>query len=201
MASRTGTLSGGFDDLNIPGNDPASAGAGVTIDYSAMCRTEEDSVASVYTRLGVPYEPQRMGTRGNRGHLYVPITRDEENAGDTGAETADTPDGSPQRSHPNTLGQGQVYYYHRDHLGSTQSVTDGTGDFTQFVEYTPWGEVFVELKGDSVLTTPFLFNGKELDEETGLYYYGARYYDPNQNYPVGKENRKEILSFLLIIPL
>ena len=27
--------------------------------------------------------------------------------------------------------------------------------------------------------TPYLFNGKELDVETGLYYYGARYYDPN----------------------
>jgi RHS repeat-associated protein len=24
----------------------------------------------------------------------------------------------------------------------------------------------------------YKFNGKELDEETGLYYYGARYYDP-----------------------
>jgi len=32
-----------------------------------------------------------------------------------------------------------------------------------------------------VLTTPFLFNGKELDEETGLYYYGARYYDPKMS--------------------
>ena len=27
-------------------------------------------------------------------------------------------------------------------------------------------------------TMPYLFNGKELDTETGLYYYGARYYDP-----------------------
>jgi RHS repeat-associated protein len=26
--------------------------------------------------------------------------------------------------------------------------------------------------------TPYLFTGKELDEETGLYYFGARYYDP-----------------------
>ena len=30
----------------------------------------------------------------------------------------------------------------------------------------------------STYRTPFKFNGKELDEETGLYYYGARYYDP-----------------------
>src|SRR5712691_13390392 len=26
--------------------------------------------------------------------------------------------------------------------------------------------------------TPYLFSAKELDEETGLYYFGARYYDP-----------------------
>ena len=26
--------------------------------------------------------------------------------------------------------------------------------------------------------TPYLFNAKEFDEETGMYYYGARYYDP-----------------------
>jgi len=31
---------------------------------------------------------------------------------------------------------------------------------------------------DSYYRSPFKFNGKELDEETGLYYYGARYYDP-----------------------
>ena len=30
----------------------------------------------------------------------------------------------------------------------------------------------------SYYKTPYKFNGKELDEETGLYYYGARYYDP-----------------------
>ncbi|WP_317126985.1 RHS repeat-associated core domain-containing protein [Apibacter raozihei] len=27
----------------------------------------------------------------------------------------------------------------------------------------------------------FVCNGKELDEETGLYYYGARYYNPRES--------------------
>ncbi len=39
------------------------------------------------------------------------------------------------------------------------------------------GEVFLEERNNT-WNTPFLFNGKELDEETGLYYYGARYYNP-----------------------
>jgi RHS repeat-associated protein len=35
-----------------------------------------------------------------------------------------------------------------------------------------------EQLGSNYYNTPYKFNGKELDEETGLYYYGARYYDP-----------------------
>jgi RHS repeat-associated protein len=40
----------------------------------------------------------------------------------------------------------------------------------------PFGEVFIEERNNT-WNTPYLFNAKELDEETGLYYYGARYYD------------------------
>ena len=62
------------------------------------------------------------------------------------------------------------------------SVTDSLGTTVQQVEYTPWGEVFVERRfGSSGYESPYLFNGKELDEETGLYYYGARYYDPKMS--------------------
>ncbi len=45
------------------------------------------------------------------------------------------------------------------------------------MEYVPFGEVFIEERNNT-WNTPYLFNGKELDEETGLYYYGARYYNP-----------------------
>lgn len=71
------------------------------------------------------------------------------------------------------------YYIHSDHLGSSSYITDTDGEVSQHVEYVPFGEVFIEeLSSSAKLNTPFLFNGKELDEETGLYYYGARYYDP-----------------------
>ncbi|WP_302575434.1 RHS repeat-associated core domain-containing protein, partial [uncultured Duncaniella sp.] len=45
------------------------------------------------------------------------------------------------------------------------------------IEYVPFGEVFIEER-NNVWNTPYLFNAKEFDEETGMYYYGARYYDP-----------------------
>ena len=47
----------------------------------------------------------------------------------------------------------------------------------QHVEYVPFGEVFIE-ELNNIWNTPYLFNAKELDEETGMYYYGARYLDP-----------------------
>jgi len=45
-------------------------------------------------------------------------------------------------------------------------------------EYFPYGETWVHNKAVAEQeSTPYKFTGKELDPETGLYYYGARYYD------------------------
>ncbi|MBO9201949.1 MULTISPECIES: SpvB/TcaC N-terminal domain-containing protein [Niastella] len=77
----------------------------------------------------------------------------------------------------NTPDDNFLYYYHPDHLGSTGYVTDASGEVYEHMEYFPFGETFVQEHSNTD-RTPYLFNGKELDEETGLYYYGARYYDP-----------------------
>jgi len=69
------------------------------------------------------------------------------------------------------------YFYHPDHLGSSSYVTDIDGEIFQHVEYFPFGETFFQ-ESSNTQRTPYLFTGKELDEETGLYYFGARYYDP-----------------------
>ena len=70
-----------------------------------------------------------------------------------------------------------VFFYHSDHLGSTSYITDLQGNATQFVCYKPYGEALVDEHNTSY-EQPWKFNGKELDSETGLYYYGARYYEP-----------------------
>ncbi len=69
------------------------------------------------------------------------------------------------------------YFYHPDHLGSSSYVTDVDGEIFQHLEYFPFGETWVE-ESSNTQRTPYLFTGKELDEQTGLYYFGARYYDP-----------------------
>jgi RHS repeat-associated protein len=70
-----------------------------------------------------------------------------------------------------------LFFYHPDHIGSTNYVTDVNGKLYEHLEYFPFGETWVE-ENSNQQRTPFLFSAKELDEETGLYYFGARYYDP-----------------------
>ena len=70
-----------------------------------------------------------------------------------------------------------TYFYHPDHLGSTSIITNSYGEITQNISYIPYGEVFVEETSGG-WQSPYYFNAKELDEEKGLYYYGARYLDP-----------------------
>jgi len=65
-------------------------------------------------------------------------------------------------------------YYHSDHLGSSNVITNTFGEQVSLCEYTPYGIIAKEVGS---FTTPYKFTGKELDS-TGLYYYGARYYDP-----------------------
>jgi RHS repeat-associated protein len=80
----------------------------------------------------------------------------------------------------NGIGKYNKHYYTGNHLSSTQLVTDGTGVAVQQVEYSPFGEVVNEYNIDwsSGQVPDFKFNGKELDEENGMYYFEARYQSP-----------------------
>jgi RHS repeat-associated protein len=67
-----------------------------------------------------------------------------------------------------------VRYFHSDHLGSSNIVTNETGERIAHTEFTPYGSISVQ---DGSYDPKYKFTGKERDE-TGLYFYGARYYDP-----------------------
>ncbi|HEX2059530.1 MAG TPA: RHS repeat-associated core domain-containing protein [Thermoanaerobaculia bacterium] len=73
----------------------------------------------------------------------------------------------------------KVYFHHADHLGSAQFITDERATVFQHLQYFPSGEIWVDERSESQ-RTPHLFSGKELDEETGLSYFGHRYYDARQ---------------------
>ena len=73
----------------------------------------------------------------------------------------------------------RIYFFHNDHLGTSTILTDGSGNPYQFFLNLPFGETMFEQHSYTEdYNNPYKFNGKELDEETGFYYYGARYYDP-----------------------
>ena len=66
-----------------------------------------------------------------------------------------------------------TYYYHPDHLGSTQLVTNSTGGVVENTSYEPYGNT---IEGSD---SRYSYNSKERDIGTDLLYYGARYYYSN----------------------
>ena len=78
---------------------------------------------------------------------------------------------------PNDTTKEETFFYHSDHLGSTSYITDDKANITQYDAYLPYGELLVDEHSSSE-DLPYKFNGKQFDDETGLYYYGARYMNP-----------------------
>ena len=91
---------------------------------------------------------------------------------------------------PNDTTKEETFFYHSDHLGSTSYITDDRANITQYDAYLPYGELLVDEHSSSK-DMPYKFNGKELDEETGLYYYGARYMDPKISMWLGVDPLRE----------
>jgi RHS repeat-associated protein len=130
---------------------------GASADYASKYKETQQTIKDRYSDFEVPYN-------GTDNDDYV--------NGD-----GFCCDDSPQlRAGTNDNPELYQYYYHSDHLGSTSLIANLDGEIVQHVEYVPFGEVFIEERNNT-WNTPYLFNAKELDEETGLYYYGARYYD------------------------
>ncbi len=70
---------------------------------------------------------------------------------------------------------GNVFYYHSDHLGSSNIVSNSAGTEVKATQFYPYGSTRSET-GSKTLEQKY--NGKDFDMATGLYNYGARYYNP-----------------------
>jgi RHS repeat-associated protein len=66
-----------------------------------------------------------------------------------------------------------VFYYFSDHLKTASVITDAAGNIKAESDYYPWGGELQFTNNDS---NHYKFTGKERDTETGLDYFGARYY-------------------------
>ena len=164
-------------DFDSYGSDPrriqyaGSETDGLSVDYKAKYTGQLQVIKDNYATFAVPYN-------GEDNNDYVDGKGFCCNDGSLEAAQAR----ALSRAAKNNFQEGDAYetmqfYYHPDHLGSSSYITNLDGEVVQHIEYVPFGEVFVEER-NNIWNTPYLFNAKEFDEETGLYYYGARYYDP-----------------------
>ena len=77
-----------------------------------------------------------------------------------------------------TTGDGserKKYFYHDDNLGSTTAITDESGNVVWKNDFTPFG---TQTGYEGTEEHDAKFTGKDYDEEIRLYYFNARWYDP-----------------------
>ncbi len=70
---------------------------------------------------------------------------------------------------------GVSYYYVADGQGNIVDLTDSTGAIAASYDFDSFGQL---LSSTGVVLNPYVFGGRALDAETGLYYARGRYYDP-----------------------
>ena len=174
IVSKLGNLASyGADPRRIPyaGNEAD----GVTINYKEKYNQQLQSIKDNYKTFDLPYN-------GVDNTDYVNgkgFSSDDETL-----EAAQARAMVKTRAGEAGTNERMQFYYHPDHLGSSSYITNLDGEVMQHIEYVPFGEVFIEERNNT-WNTPYLFNGKEFDEETDLYYYGARYMDPQNSMWLG----------------
>jgi RHS repeat-associated protein len=82
-------------------------------------------------------------------------------------------DGERVARRDGATGTGGVFYYFSDHLKTASVITDSAGVIKAESDYYPWGGELQFVNNDS---NDYKFTGKKRDVETGLDYFGARYY-------------------------
>ncbi len=76
------------------------------------------------------------------------------------------------------------WFYHCDHLGTPQKMTDHTGSIIWKAEYKAWGECKAEkaksnfFEDSEIISNNIRFQGQYFDQETGFHYNRYRYYSP-----------------------
>ena len=93
----------------------------------------------------------------------------------------------PENPYVNAKFPAQEFYYHRDRLGNITEITDFEGTVVQRYVYDAFGKISIFDKDGNAITpnsanylkSPYAFTGREYDHETGMYFYRARYYDPD----------------------
>ena len=172
IVSKLGDLASyGVDPRRIP--YAGKEADGITINYKDKYNQQLQSIKENYKAFDLPYNGKDNDDYVN-GQGFCCNDGTPEAAQARAMARTRAANGNFK---PNDDYEKMQFYYHPDHLGSSSYITNLDGEVSQHIEYVPFGEVFIEERNNT-WNTPYLFNAKEFDEETGMYYYGARYYEP-----------------------
>jgi len=170
-------------DFASYGSDPrripyaGSEADAVTVDYKGKYTSQQQVIKDNFATFNVPYNGEDNNDYVNgEGFCCNDGTPEAAQAKAMAANVAGAKAISGNFKENDDYEKMQ-FYYHPDHLGSSSYITNLDGEVAQHIEYVPFGEVFIEERNNT-WNTSYLFNAKEFDEETGMYYYGARYYEP-----------------------
>jgi len=91
-----------------------------------------------------------------------------------------------------------VYYFHNDHLGTPQVLTNDSQAISWKAVYTPFGDAVPSI---ATIENPFRFPGQYYDSETGLHYNYFRYYNPQTGRyitpdPIGLEGGINLFAYV-----
>jgi RHS repeat-associated protein len=84
--------------------------------------------------------------------------------------------------------EGDSYFYIKDRLGSVTGLADSNQYLANRYKYDAFGDI-IETNGNIV--NPYLYTGREYDEESRLFYYRARYYDSEMGRFISKDPVKD----------
>jgi RHS repeat-associated protein len=92
---------------------------------------------------------------------------------------------------------GAIRFAQTDALGSVLRVTDQSGAVKASYTYDSFGQIISETGSRE---QPYAFQGREFDQESGLYYFRARYYDPRigrfiSEDPIGFDGGQNLYAF------
>jgi RHS repeat-associated protein len=85
-----------------------------------------------------------------------------------------------QKGDAASLNTAYIRYQHSNHLGTSCLELDEQANIISYEEYYPFGSTSYQAlnTGNNPIAKRYRYTGKERDEESGLYYHGARYYAP-----------------------
>ncbi|MBZ0165496.1 MAG: RHS repeat-associated core domain-containing protein [Candidatus Omnitrophica bacterium] len=106
-----------------------------------------------------------------------------------------------------------TYYYFTDGLGSVRQLANSSGTIVESYDYDPYGGTTIYdssltdiTSSGSSIDNPYMFTGRRFDEETGIYHYRRRTYDPSigrflQRDPLGYYDSMNLYEYVRSNPI